>query len=473
MARRRVYINPFNQGGTAYSGWIDVTNDVDRSSLNNISMKLDCSDYNTGVFTNSGVNLVLRNASGKYSDVGSPYSIFQFQRGLSLVKITYDESDFDFQPGIANADDIQGQEILVYQGFLNDDSTLMQLKSAFIEFQLLGIEHAFDLAVSPFSLDNVPTQNDFFKFGDPTQGIDAATLIALIISYANSQLPVPILNFSSAVTFPYENDFCIRLPVADLTFIPGHNIYPNIYWDAPTAASGNQNNSCKDVLNIILTACNAVLFMDPFDFVTPIVAQRVPFGPPGGPVETAYNFNGPGSTRGPENIVDIQDIRSGLNRTFNFITFSNNTQTVLVRSQFQIPTSTDPNSFNSQSIKAYGTRFKTLSCQGITNSGKQKQICQGILAEFAFPKQELVLVTTLSYAVLQIGLLEQISIDYPLVPIQNAPLTLPVYGKAVYGQDSYPFSLNQFSIEPTDYYKVLGIEIDFTNNLARFTLREI
>ena len=130
MARRRVYIAPFLPDGSGYDAFRDVTSDVEFSSLGAITSTLDVSDYDIGIFTNSSMSINLQNSFGLYSDVSNDNSIFQFKRGDSLVKITWDLSDYPFFPGISKPGEIAGGEIEVFRGLLNDDATVLQLNGS-------------------------------------------------------------------------------------------------------------------------------------------------------------------------------------------------------------------------------------------------------------------------------------------------------------------------------------------------------
>lgn len=140
MSRFRCYINPFNLNGTAYSGWVEVTKDVMWQNMGTLTAQLDVSDYDIGVFTNSGLTIDFTNYRGKYGDVGAQGTIFNWTRGNSQIKITYDEANEPFQAGFSHVGAVQGQEMTLYQGLINDVSTTMQISDQSIEFQVLGYE---------------------------------------------------------------------------------------------------------------------------------------------------------------------------------------------------------------------------------------------------------------------------------------------------------------------------------------------
>lgn len=409
MSRKRIYIQPFKPDGT-YAAWIDVTKDVDASKLGSITQALDVSDYDVGVYTNSAVGLTLLNNRGLYSDIANAGTIFAYKRADSQVKITWDLSNHDYFAGVSKSDDVQGVEVVVYQGLLNDDGTVMQLTGQDITFQVLGYDSIFDKTLAPaWSTSAPPAAND------------AQTLLKSLLTSANAQTTQPLLTL-------------------DLTQINPQN---NVVWDDLTVFD---NKTCREALNTLLEGSNSVLYLQ---LTTPIVSART------ASVSVLKNFYGPGSSLGPENIVDIQDIRTGLNRTFNYLTWTN-----------AATLSTDGGS-----TSQYGIRKKDLGIDGITNGAKRQGILDAIRAEFAFPKQELTLITPITYDTLALPLLAQVAIDFPPVPVASE--ILAVYGSAQYGIAQYPVNVSAFIILLIDTFKVIGMAVDLVANTVTFNLRRV
>lgn len=408
MARRRVYFMPFLPNGT-YGAWTEVTQDIDASTLGAISRALDISDYDIGVYTNSAVAVSLRNEHGKYSDINSPNTIFALKRGDSQVKITWDQADWDFFAGVSRVGEIQGQEVVIYQGLLNDDSTVMQLTGQEISFNILGYESILDRTLAPDWVATPPADNH------------ASTLIKSLLPAANLGVTVPLLTIDNTQINP-GND---------------------VIWDDLTVFA---NQTCREALNTILEGSNSVLFING---TTPVVSARTPSG------SVLKTFYGPGSSLGPENIIDIQDVQSGLNRTFNYVTW---TDTTLV-------------SLDAGSVSTYGIRKKDLAIDGITNPPKQQSVLDSIRTEFASPKQEFKLLTPLTYDALSLPLLSKIAIDFPLVPIQSQGSAL--YEVAQYEVDSYPIEISSFQVLLSETYKVIGMDVDAVADNITFYLRRI
>jgi hypothetical protein len=411
MSRRRVFIQPFTPAG-AYTGtWIEVTDDVTESGLGTISKKLDVSDYDIGVYTNSGVSLTLRNDHGKYSDVGSVTTIFSFKRNDSLVRITWDLADYDNFSGSSRSDDIVGTDAVIFEGLLNDDSTVMQLQSQTVTFNVLGYESVFDRAVVT---DWTPASNK------------ASDLIKAILPPANASMTQPVLTIDNS------------------RIVPGNDIT----FDSLPAV----NKTCRDLLNDVLQASNSVLYMDG---TTPVVSSRT------ASAAILYSFYGPGSSLGAENILDIVDIRGGTNRTFNFLTYNS----------LPSPVSSD---LTSISRYGYRLKDIT-SIDGITDAtpitGTIQKILDAIKIEFGLPKQEFTLISPLNFGILALPLLAQVSIDFPLVPISDSNFAL--YGIAQYGIGQYPGTLSSFQILPTETYKIIGMEINAAEDTVSLNMRRI
>lgn len=408
MARIRVYITPFLPNGS-YGVRQEVTRDVDSRSLGTISRALDVSDYDIGVYTNSAISLSLRNDHGKYSDIGSEDTIFQYKRSDSLVDITWDFSDWDYFAGISLSNEIQGVEVTIYQGLLNDDSTVMQLNGQDIGFNVLGYESILDRNASPDWVGSPPVDNK------------ASTLIKGILAAANTGVSVPIFTIDNTQIVP-SND---------------------VIWDDLSVFT---NKTCRESLDVLLEGSNSVLYMNG---TTPVVSART------SSAAVLKTFFGPGSVLGPENIIDIQNIRSGLNRTFNYLTWTN---TTLLSSDVS-------------SITQYGVRKKDISIDGITGSTKQQSILDSIRGEFSTPKQEFKIVTPIGYDALALPLLAKVTIDYPLVSVSSE--NVAKYEVAQYEIDVYPTDISSFTLGVSETYKAIGMEIDPIGATVTYSLRRI
>jgi hypothetical protein len=160
--RWRVYINPFNSSGT-YTGYVDVTDDVDFSQMGTIDSSLDNTDYDIGIFRNSNFNVTFRNDSGKYSDVGQPGSMFQYTRSNSLFKITWCENDIPVVCGFFPAGNtVLAPEETVFTGLISDKDLEIDIQTRELTFTILGLETVLSLTtISQPLLQGLGTQLNF------------------------------------------------------------------------------------------------------------------------------------------------------------------------------------------------------------------------------------------------------------------------------------------------------------------------
>lgn len=177
MSRIRVYLNPFNDAGTAYAGWQEVTLDVMWQSMGTLQLQLDVSDYDVGVFTNSGFQISFSNRSGKYSDVGQLGSIFAWTRTNTQIKITFDQADQDFQCGFVACGQPLNNEVVLYQGLIDDTATTMEITDQSIQFQVLGYESLLDQITLPYDWGNEELALDEPPYGSIAQ-IDQIEVVA-------------------------------------------------------------------------------------------------------------------------------------------------------------------------------------------------------------------------------------------------------------------------------------------------------
>lgn len=265
-----VYIKPFTDDGV-YSEYQDITDDVDLNSMSKISVSLDNTDFDIGVFRNSDINLALKNKDGRYSDIDNPKSIFKYKRADTLIKITWRLGNPPLC-GIAQTgnDWFLGEEQTIFEGLLSDDDLEMDLSDQTIKFTVLGRESIFERVVVPFG------------------SISNGDLISSIIYEMLNQ---------SAIT--------------DILTVDALNIDPGIDQAIDSIAS-LQNKTVKEGLEKLLLATNSVLYINGSSV---IVAPRV------ASAALQFTFYGPGAYRGNENTIALLDIKSAIARVINFATW--------------------------------------------------------------------------------------------------------------------------------------------------------
>ncbi len=234
--------------------------------------------------------------------------------------------------------------------------------------------------------------------------------------------------------------------ITELLTIDQANIVPGLDQAIDSIAS-LQNQTVQESLNKLLLASNSVLVVeDAVVFVKPRTAS----------VSVAYEFFGQGSVDGAENIAELNDISNGVSRVLNFITWRG---TTLVSDE-------------ETSIDEYGAIKKEVEFEFFTDNTKRQNILAALTDEFSLPKQEFFILTRLNYDTLDLNLLDQVSVDFPLIALTQDP-EVPLWDIAIEGVASTPKTLSSFFILPDDTYKLISRSVDFTNGMIKFRLRRI
>lgn len=408
--RWRVYFKPFDDFGN-YTDWVDVTDDVSLTSFGDIQQSLDNTDYDIGIYRTGSVQLRMMNLSGKYSDVGNLMSMFKYTRSNTLCKITWSMDETPALGGTAIAgyhhafDPGTSDEFAIFTGLLNDDALTMDLKSQQVVFAVLGRESVLDQAVVPGT-------------------VAAGDLISAFIYKCLNQTQVSKVVGVDVSKIAVGTDVTID-DVTDLL-----------------------NRSVSDALNDLLLLSNSILKVED-DYL--VIAPRTPT------IDVKQTFYGQASVLGPENVTDIQNIRTGLNRTFNYFSWKDNSTPVS----------------DGVSISKYGLRAKAaFDYTYFTDPTKQAALMTGLLNEFSTPKQEFEILTPLTYDTAALNLLDRIAIDYP-IPYVRSNFPLSICGQAICGEAKLPTGLWSFKLDTTSNFKPIGKNISIKNKMLTFNVRAI
>jgi len=404
MSKFRVYIKPFKDDGT-YGDFVEVTGNVDARSISTINREIDSTEYNAGVFKFSNFSIVLSNEHGKYSDVDVFQSIFRYKRTDSVIKITWTPNAFD--------DHVAGLHVLtdeddltIFEGLINDKATTLNIKKQNIKFQCLGYESLFEKMEVPFASLSV---------GD--------TFEEIIYDCLNQSL------FTQHVTVSTGN------------ISTGTNT-------ATDAIADLENKTVKEALDILLIHSNSVLYIDNnILYVTTRAASA----------SLQYTFYGQASNIGTENIVDISNVRTGLNRVFNLWTWQD---TALFSS-------------DASSKDLYGVSKKEIETSFVTNTTKRNTILGALKDEFKNPKQELNITTGINYTRFQLNILDKIKVDYPTVFVPADDNDLPIWGKVSWGNFKYPLGEWSITLTTDVDYKIIGIKYSIKSGKIIFKIREV
>lgn len=266
----RVYIKPFDDNGN-YADWVDVTGDTDLNAVSTISSDLDNTEYDIGVYRYSSFKLTLGNDHGRYSDVGSPKSIFRYKRSNSLVKVTWHPNEIEAIAGFTVAGaHLLGPVITMFTGLLSDESLAMDLDSQKLSFTVLGRESIFQKVIVPFADIS-----------------DGQSIKSVIITLLDQPAITALLTVDSAnINVGVDQNIDLK--------------------------SSLENKTVQEALNNLLFASNSVLFID---------GDAIKVAPRTATPAVQYTFYGQASEGGIENVQNIKAIKNGLAKTFNYISW--------------------------------------------------------------------------------------------------------------------------------------------------------
>lgn len=154
---------------------------------------------------------------------------------------------------------------------------------------------------------------------------------------------------------------------------------------------------------------------------------------------SVFQFYGHGDLFGRENILNIKNLNTGVQRMFNSIMVN------------------DREVSDATLIEVFGARQKKIDLGFITDSTKLQLIGTNILNEFKVPKLELEIETTTEVAK-DLNLFDLVSIDYPYRVKPSNGDVLPTYGVSRYGQAVYPIIQGNMKIRPALAFKVIGFQ---------------
>jgi len=407
MSRFRVYIKPFQPDGTYAADYIEVTRDVIAGQLGAIQETIDKDNYEVGLFRFNQFTLALTNFDGTYSEVGDSTTMFSYKRSDSLVKITWQIVDDITQCGNA----ICGEAILsdekdIFFGLLNDESLSLGAKEQILNFSVLGLESIFERVEVPFaSINN----------GD----LLSAALLTML-----DQPVITTLMAVSGATINLGTDLTID--------------------DKSTL----ENKTVKEALDEILLSSNSILYVrDGILHISDRTASA----------SLSQTFYGQAAVDGIEDLLKIEKIRNGLNKLYNYWTWSGSTNVAE----------------DTASVTQYGVKKSTVKGDIITDGTKRNTVLGSLRDEFSTLRQEMMITVPFDYSTLELYILDRIAIDYPTVFIPGDENPLPQYDVSLYDVAVYPIAKWTLEIDANDRYKILGRKVDFKKQTITFKIKKI
>lgn len=262
-----VYLTPLDDLG-GFGEEVEITSDVELSSVGKIRRALDNSTYDIGILRYNSLNLKLFNSQGKYSDIDNLNSIFRYRRSGSKIRITWAPGP-PLYCGMFNCGEaILSEEVTIYRGIINDDAAKMAIDEQIIELAVLSYDSQFSKILVPFS--------------------------SLVLGDSLKEILFKILN---------------QTAVTDYLTVDVDNFEFEIDYD-PDDLAWFENRTGKEAIEKILLAANSVIFIEDDVLYT---SSRAPSA------EVEKTFYGQASQIGNENILNMQDFRWGHNRVINLV----------------------------------------------------------------------------------------------------------------------------------------------------------
>lgn len=385
-------------GKDIYGDVLDVTKDVSISDsikdkgISTILREVDNGDFDFGVFVYNSITLTALNPDGKFSQETDSRSIFKYTRDKAKVIVNF----FD---GTSNT------PATSFRGIIDDRAT----KQDFIKDEV---------KITVLSEDSILNRVKYLGGSVP----DGSLCSTAIIKILNRPEITSVLSFD-----------------------PLDVIVANDYVIDDTSVFEDQ--IIKNILDGLLVVTNSVLVVDKDSKI--IVRNRNHNS------ETVFELFGEGDLLGRQNIISIKNYNTGLQRTFNTITFGEQSAT------------------EEDYAEIYGDNKKSLDYTFITNEITRASICRDICDHFKSPKIEMEVQCKTS-EVRELGFFDLVSVS---VPYRTKPastgLKLPLYGSAVYGVARYPHISGSLKISKNMAFKIIGMEEDPQSFLTTLKLRQV
>lgn len=399
MANIRVYLKPFDSAGNYTASWTEITDYVDLSTLSSISLSLDRGEYNVGVFRYSNMRMGVNNSTGLFSEPGQANTLFAFKRDQSQIRIDWEYGPAAYYGFAEYGVDSYDSTVEIFRGLMSDESAEVGVASQRLGFSVFGLESTFEKALTPYST------------------ISNGDLLSSVIHDCLNQAPM-----TDVMTVDAGNITCgTDVTIDDKTDL--------------------ETKTVKEALDELLLISNSVLYIEAgVVYVKPRTAN----------VSVDATFYGPSATAALEDVLDLSDIKSGANKTFNYWNWQDTTTV-----------SSDTDSINTNGIKK-----KIVNSALITDTSKRTSILSGLLAEFKDPQRETTLKVEMNETNLALGFLSRLALDYPAVAL-SGDFEIPTYGLSEYAVAGYPVQQNVTTFDPdSDNFKVMSIRY----NIKEFTI---
>lgn len=408
MGKIRTYIKTFDVNGDYNPDFVEISDSVLR--VGDVEQSIENGDFEIGLIRNSALRLTVRNDDGRFSESNNVNSIFENRRKDSIIRVTWSRNPNPlyvgfFKPGTRPLD----IEVTLFEGLLNEITTVQNLKDQNLDFQILGYESKLQELEVPFGLLN------------GSMNYEDILLVCL------NQAPF--------------NDY-VNVSAGDI------NVAIN---QVPDDIDDLENRTVREALNQILKLSSSVLYID--KDLNCIVSDRSPSA------TVVKEFFGQASIQGNENIIQLNTYRDGVNRVKNFFTWD---ETNLVAS--------DATSISNFGVQKEEFNSRLID---VASTSKINAILQEYRDSFKDPKIEFEILTNIEADTTGINILDRVTVDYPTVYFAFGNDIISRYGIGVYGESRYPFGFFDLVIPDNIGFKVISKKTSATNNTVSYKLREI
>ena len=379
-----------------YANEIDVTSQIDvekfikDKGITSIRREVDNGDFDFGVFTYNSLTITFLNYEGKFSDNYDSRSIFKYTRDKAKIKI-------NFYDGKSNV------PVSSFKGIVDDRATTIDFLKMEVQLTVLSEDSIFNRVTY---LEGSVAEN--------------STINDAIYKLLNRPEITEVLNVSRENINP-QNDYGID-NVADFS-----------------------GKLLRDIFNDLMIASNSIMYIDKNSNV--IVRTRTHNS------EFVFELFGSGDELGRNNIFDISEYNTGLQRTFTTVKFG---EEIYRQDKY---------------AKEYGDFTKSLDIACFSNSLTRLSIAKDISEHFKAPKIELVVTCkTEDVNHLEFFDLIQLHLDYEKKGYNNTKL--PVYNQAKYNEAIYPH-ISGMKISSNVAFKIIGIEENTQNFYTKLKLRQV
>lgn len=213
--------------------------------------------------------------------------------------------------------------------------------------------------------------------------------------------------------------------------------------------SGFDNRIVFSALTDLMIVTNSALYVDEDDNV--IVRPRA-----ANDVLDILELFGPFDPMGRANILNCQSANDGMHRVFTSVSINEEVRT------------------NEEYAEMFGFRRKDFTFGFITDATKSQAIADALVDEFKFPRREMVV--TVPYEVgSEVELLQPVSITWPLLTKRyTEDHHMPVVGYTTIDDtvDVLPRVSGNFEVDPSEKYRVIGIDQDPNTFTVSLKLRQ-